>query len=141
MPNWGYFLLVVYYAIPRNVPKDCFVISRVVRCKSKLKFLQDYSRYQFLYLYLQHFHTYIHTLLTSWQIIKGHNKIYFRDLHVLIVETWRWVLFGESLHRSMLLKGTYNLILTSKEPPQTIVPNILVSWYPEWVNCKGFFGT
>ena len=114
------------------------MISRVVRCKSKLKFLQDYSMYLFLYLYLQHFQTYIHTLLTSWKIINGHNKINFRDLYVLIVDTLRWVLFGESLHRSMLLKGTDILTLKSKEPPQAFVPNILVSWYPEWVNCKGF---
>lgn len=25
-----------------------------------------------------------------------------------------------------------------KEPPPTFVPKILVSWYPEWANCKGF---
>ena len=25
-----------------------------------------------------------------------------------------------------------------KEPPQTFVPKILVSWYSEWANCKGF---
>ena len=29
-------------------------------------------------------------------------------------------------------------ILKSKEPPQTFVPQILVSLYPEWANCKGF---
>ena len=29
-------------------------------------------------------------------------------------------------------------ILKSKESPQTFVPKILVSWYPEWANCKGF---
>ena len=28
--------------------------------------------------------------------------------------------------------------LKSKEPPQTFVPKILVSWYPKWANCKGF---
>ena len=28
--------------------------------------------------------------------------------------------------------------LKSKEPPQTFVPKILASWYPEWANCKGF---
>ena len=28
--------------------------------------------------------------------------------------------------------------LKSKEQPQTFVPKILVSWYPEWANCKGF---
>ena len=25
-----------------------------------------------------------------------------------------------------------------KEPPQAFVPKILISWYPEWANCKGF---
>ena len=28
--------------------------------------------------------------------------------------------------------------LKYKEPPQTVVPKILVSWYLEWANCKGF---
>ena len=28
--------------------------------------------------------------------------------------------------------------LKSKESPQTFVPKILASWYPEWANCKGF---
>ena len=28
--------------------------------------------------------------------------------------------------------------LKSKEPPQTFVPRIWASWYPEWANCTGF---
>ena len=29
--------------------------------------------------------------------------------------------------------------LKTKEPPLTFVPTIVVSWYPEWANCKGFW--
>ena len=30
------------------------------------------------------------------------------------------------------------VISVFKEPPQTFVLKILVSWYSEWANCKGF---
>ena len=32
----------------------------------------------------------------------------------------------------------FEYILKSKEPTTTFVPKILVSWFTEWVNCKGF---
>lgn len=83
------------YTNSRKLLKYCSVISRVVRCKSKVKFLdlRDYCRY------IQYFQIYIRTLLTSWQEYTAQREIYLRDLHVFIVETWPWVLFGESLHR------------------------------------------
>ena len=37
------------------------------------------------------------------------------------------------------MNQTVTYILKSKEPLQTFVPQILVSWYPEWANCKGFW--
>ena len=40
------------------------------------------------------------------------------------------------LQKEQIWLGTVKL--KSKEPPQTFVLKILVSWYLEWANCKGF---
>ena len=53
-------------------------------------------------------------------------------------ESPRWGLKLGLNHSSIVFASRYLVRLKSKEPPQTFVPKILVSWYPEWANCKGF---
>ena len=54
-------------------------------------------------------------------------RAFCRDLHIFIVETWPWVLFGESLHRLIdhsweyiLLNGTYGLANKSESSCESV---------------------
>ena len=71
------------------------------------------------------------------RVSKGPNNFCLGLALVELVKNtwWTWTI---NTHLYYLAKFTKRFRLKSKEPPQTFVPKILVSWYPEWVNFKRF---
>lgn len=74
----------------RRLLRDSSVAGRVISCHCRVKFLElrDFCRFSGMRCNT------LDRICEAGALYSG-----CRELHLFIVETWPWVLFGESLHR------------------------------------------